>query len=51
MKAEDVLRRLVISLGKVAAARGIREDEDLDAIIEEAQQEAYRDQSIANPHV
>lgn len=44
VKAEDVLRRLVLSLGKAAEARGIRGDEDLDALIEEAQQEAYRPQ-------
>lgn len=44
VKAEDVLRRLVVSLGKAAEARGIWADEDLDAIIEEAQREAYREQ-------
>ncbi len=43
VKAEDVLRQLVISLGKEAEARGIREDEDLDAIIEDVQQRAYKE--------
>ena len=42
-KAEDVLRHLVASLGQAAEERGIREDEDLDAIVEEAQRRAYRE--------
>jgi bifunctional DNA-binding transcriptional regulator/antitoxin component of YhaV-PrlF toxin-antitoxin module len=43
VKAEDVLRQLVISLGREAVARGIRDDEDLDAIIEDVQQRAYEE--------
>ncbi len=41
VKAEDVLRQLVMSLGKEAERRGIHEDEDLDALIEDVQQRAY----------
>jgi AbrB family looped-hinge helix DNA binding protein len=43
VKAEDVLRHLVASLGHAAEQRGIREDEDLDAIIEEVQQRVYQE--------
>ncbi len=43
VKAEDVLRQLVVSLGKEAERRGIYEDEDLDAIIEDVQQRAYKE--------
>jgi AbrB family looped-hinge helix DNA binding protein len=43
VKAEDVLRHLVASLGQAAEERGIHEDEDLDALIEEAQRQAYRE--------
>ena len=43
VKAEDVLRHLVVSLGQAAEARGIREDEDLDAIIEEVQERVQQD--------
>ena len=43
VKAEDVLRHLVASLGQTAEERGIREDEDLDAIIEESQRRAYQE--------
>ncbi len=43
VKAEDILRQLVICLGKEAEARGLREDEDLDAIIEDVQQRAYQE--------
>jgi AbrB family looped-hinge helix DNA binding protein len=43
VKAEDVLRHLVASLGQAAEERGIREDEDLDAIIEESQRRAYQE--------
>ena len=42
VKVEDVLRRQVVSLRKAAETCGIRGDEDLDAIIEEVQREAYR---------
>ena len=43
VKAEDVLRHLVASLGQAAEEGGIRKDEDLNAIIEESQQRAYQD--------
>ncbi len=43
VKAEDVLRHLVASLGQEAEERGIHEEEDLDALIEEAQRHAYRE--------
>jgi hypothetical protein len=43
VQAEDVLRHMVVSLGQAAEERGIREDEDLDAIIEEAQWRAYQE--------
>jgi hypothetical protein len=43
VKAEDVLRHLVASLGQAAEERDIHEDEDLDALIEEAQWHAYRE--------
>ena len=43
VQAEDVLRHLVVSLGQAAEKRGIREDEDLDAIIEETQRRAYQE--------
>ena len=37
VRAEDVLRSLVISLGEAAEEQGIREDQDLDAVIDELQ--------------
>jgi AbrB family looped-hinge helix DNA binding protein len=43
VKAEDVLRHLVASLGQAAEERGIRADEDLDALVEDAQRRAYRE--------
>jgi len=43
VQAEDVLRHLVVSVGQAAEERGIREDEDLDTIIEEAQWRAYQE--------
>jgi AbrB family looped-hinge helix DNA binding protein len=43
VKAEDVLRHLVASLGQAAEERGIRADEDLDALVEDAQRRAYQD--------
>ena len=39
--AEQVLRHVVISLGKAAAERGITEDEDLHHIVEDIQQRVY----------
>ena len=43
VKAEDVLRHLIVSLGQAAKQRGIREDEDLDSVIEEVQQRVYQE--------
>ncbi len=43
VSAEDVLHHLVVSLGQAAEQRGIREDEDLDAIIEDVQQRVYQE--------
>ena len=43
VQAEDVLRHLVVSLGQAAEERGICEDEDLDAIIEEAQRRTHQE--------
>ncbi|UCC89504.1 MAG: AbrB/MazE/SpoVT family DNA-binding domain-containing protein [Anaerolineales bacterium] len=43
VKAEDVLRHLVASLGRAAEEGGIREDEDLDALIEGAQRRTYQE--------
>ncbi len=39
----DVLRRLVVTLGKEAESRGIRDDADLDAVIEDIQQRVYQE--------
>ena len=38
VSAEDVLRHLVVSLGKTAEQRGIQEDDDLDALVESVQE-------------
>jgi AbrB family looped-hinge helix DNA binding protein len=43
VKAEDVLRRLVVHIGQEAGARGIEEDEDLDPIIEDIQRRVYQE--------
>jgi AbrB family looped-hinge helix DNA binding protein len=43
VKAEDVLRYLVASLGREAEQQGIHEDEDLTPIIEDIQQQAYQE--------
>lgn len=43
VRAEDILRGLVVTLGRAAEQRGIREDEDLDEVIEEVQQQVYRE--------
>lgn len=43
VRAEDVLHHLVVSLGQAAEQRGIREDEDLDTIIEDIQERVYRE--------
>jgi AbrB family looped-hinge helix DNA binding protein len=41
VQAEDVLRSLVASLGEAAEKQGIREEEDLDAAIEDIQERVY----------
>ena len=43
VSAEDVLRHLVVSLGKAAEQRGIQEDDDLDALVESVQQHLYQE--------
>ena len=43
VQAEDILRGLVTSLGRVAEQQGIREEEDLEPIIEETQRRAYQE--------
>jgi len=42
VQAEDVLRSLVIGLGKAAEEQGI-EEQDLDAMIEDIQERVYRE--------
>jgi AbrB family looped-hinge helix DNA binding protein len=43
VQAEDILRGLVTSLGRAAEQQGIREEEDLEPIVEEAQGRAYQE--------
>jgi len=43
VQAEDILRGLVTSLGRAAEQQGIREEEDLEPIIEEAQRRAHQE--------
>jgi AbrB family looped-hinge helix DNA binding protein len=43
VQAEDVLRSLVISLGEAAEEQGIREDQDLDAVIDELQDRIHQE--------
>ena len=43
VRAEDILRGLVVTLGRAAEQQGIREDEDLDEVIEGIQQQVYRE--------
>jgi AbrB family looped-hinge helix DNA binding protein len=43
VQAEDILRGLVTSLGRVAEQQGMREEEDLEPIVEEAQRRAYQE--------
>ena len=43
VSAEDVLRHLVVSVGKAAEQRGIQEDGDLDALVERVQQHLYQE--------
>jgi AbrB family looped-hinge helix DNA binding protein len=42
VKAEDVLRHLVVSLGQETEQRGISDDKDLDPLIEDVQQRVYQ---------
>jgi AbrB family looped-hinge helix DNA binding protein len=49
VRAEDVLHHLVVSLGQAAEQRGIREDEDLDRIIEDVQERVYRERYGEQP--
>ena len=43
VSAEDVLRHLVVSLGKAAEQRGIQDDDDLDALVESVQERVYQE--------
>jgi AbrB family looped-hinge helix DNA binding protein len=43
VSAEDVLRHLVVSLGKAAEQRGIQEDDDLDALVERVLERVYQE--------
>ena len=43
VQAEDILRGLVTSLGRAAEQQGIREEEDLGPIIEEAQRRTHQE--------
>ncbi len=43
VKAEDVLRHLVASIGQTAEQQGLREDEGLDEMIESIQQRLYQE--------
>ena len=43
VQAEDILRGLVISLGRAAEQQGIREEEDLGLAIEDVQQRVYQE--------
>lgn len=43
MHAADLLRYLVVSLGKQAEQQGIVEEDDLDAVIDQVQQQVYRE--------
>jgi AbrB family looped-hinge helix DNA binding protein len=40
VQAEDILRGLVASLGRVAEEKGVYQEEDLDAAVEDAQRHA-----------
>ena len=43
VSAEDVLRHLVVSLGKAAERRGIQEDDDLDALVVRVHERVYQE--------
>ena len=45
VQAEDVLRSLVAGLGEAAEKQGIREDKDLDVVIDDIQESLYRERS------
>lgn len=42
VQAEDVLRGLAIDLGEAAEEQGIREEKDLDAVIDDIQGRVYQ---------
>jgi len=41
--AEDILRQVTTRIGRAAERKGIREEEDLDAIVDEVQQALYEE--------
>ncbi len=41
--AEDILRQVTARIGRAAEGKGIREEEDLDAIVDEVQQALYEE--------
>lgn len=41
--AEDILRQVTARIGRAAERKGIREEEDLDAIVDEVQQALYEE--------
>jgi antitoxin PrlF len=43
VQAEDVLRSLVIGLGEAAEEQGIREEDDLDAVIDDIQARLHKE--------
>ena len=43
VQAEDVLRQLAARLGQAAGQQGIREEEDLDAIVDEIQRQVHQE--------
>jgi hypothetical protein len=43
VQAEDILRGLVASLGRAAEQQGIREEEDLEPVIEDIQQRVFQE--------
>jgi hypothetical protein len=43
VQAEDILRGLVTSLGRAAEQQEIREEEDLEPVIDDVQRRVYRE--------
>lgn len=43
IQAEDVLRSLAVSLGEAAGEQGIREEADLDDVVDDIQQGLYQE--------